>query len=169
MGIFEELAEEFGLGQDSPEAGLAADLAAADEIFMTKLVELRRVAGFTQEDLGRVWGRHKTAVSQFERPGADPRLSTIRRYAASIGARYEHWVYLDRAMHRTLKTASPNELFQEWEYSETSTLHELMSPSEMTGPIPVFTDWKRQIEESVRDHRVHVTVHLHDTPGKHRA
>jgi transcriptional regulator with XRE-family HTH domain len=169
MGIWEELAEEFGLGEDSVEARLAADLAHADEQFLIQLADLRRAAGLTQEDLGRAWGRHKTAVSQFERPGADPRLSTIRRYAASIGARYEHWVYLDRAIHRTLKTASPNELFQKWEYVDSSTLHELVGPSEMTGPIPVFTDWKKQIQEVVRDNRAHVSVHVDSKPGRHRA
>ena len=117
MGIFEELAEEFGIGKDSPEARLAADLAAADEKFMQQLVQLRHVVGLTQDDLGIAWGRHKTAVSQFERPGADPRLSTVRRYAASIGARYIHLVVLDRDIHRRLiRPADPLETFVKWEF-----------------------------------------------------
>ncbi|WP_349269132.1 helix-turn-helix domain-containing protein [Mycolicibacterium parafortuitum] len=114
MGIFEELAEEYGVGAESPEAQLAEDLAAADDQFMRRLVELRRDAGLTQEDLGQAWGRHKTAVSQFERPGADPRLSTIRRYAASIGARYYHNVRLDPRVHRRLKLHEAFDAVEDW-------------------------------------------------------
>ena len=139
MGIFEELAEEFGLGSESPEARLAADLAAADEQFMRQLVALRHSAGLTQEDLGRAWGRHKTTVSQFERPGADPRLSTIRRYAASIGARYIHHVVLDtpHRLHRAELDAlsrwiDTNEFFNRTEDVEPSSQR---VPLQM--PIPV--------------------------------
>ncbi|WP_454791694.1 helix-turn-helix domain-containing protein [Mycolicibacterium lutetiense] len=139
MGIFEELAEEFGLGQDTPEAQLAADLAAADEEFMSQLVQLRRAAGLTQENLGKAWGRHKTAVSQFERPGADPRLSTIRRYAASIGARYVHFVSLDPRMHRHLKWADPIEVFHEW----TSFEIDAVETGELTGPCRIEFAWPR--------------------------
>lgn len=74
---------------------LAAHLAKQDAEFLANLVALREEAGLTQADLAAAWGRHKTAVSQFEQPGNDPRLSTIRRYAASIGARYSHMVSLD--------------------------------------------------------------------------
>ncbi|UEA60670.1 helix-turn-helix transcriptional regulator [Gordonia otitidis] len=114
MGIFEELADEFGLGPDSAEADLAADLARADELFLTQLVALRHAAGYTQEELGRAWGRHKTAVSQFERPGADPRLSTIRRYAASIGAEYRHFVMLSPAFHDHIHAVDPRKVFLMW-------------------------------------------------------
>jgi transcriptional regulator with XRE-family HTH domain len=37
-------------------------------------------------------GRDKAAVSNFERLSADPHLSTIRRYAAAIGAMVTHTV-----------------------------------------------------------------------------
>lgn len=120
MGIFEELAEEFGLGQDSAEADLAADLAEADEVFLAQLVALRHVAGFTQEELGRAWGRHKTAVSQFERPGADPRLSTIRRYAASIGAQYRHIVMLSPNCHGHIPAVDPRRVFLAWNAPDES-------------------------------------------------
>lgn len=99
MGIFEELATEYGLDDDDANQRLVDDLARCDQAFLQQLVEFRHLAGFTQEDLAKAWGRHKTAVSQFERLGADPRLSTIRRYAASIGARYRHDVVLDRDIH----------------------------------------------------------------------
>ena len=139
MGIFEELAEEFGIGQDSPEARLAADLAAADEHFMCQLVELRRAAGLTQDDLGRAWGRHKTAVSQFERPGADPRLSTIRRYAASIGARYVHFVELDPHIHRRLQPAEGWSALKQcvFDYEHAAQPYQLTEPYHVTFSIDI--------------------------------
>ncbi|UOW93710.1 helix-turn-helix DNA binding domain protein [Gordonia phage Wrigley] len=74
---------------------LADHLANQDAKFLENLIALRDAAGLTQSDLAAAWGRHKTTVSQFEQPGNDPRMSTVRRYAASIGARYVHMVYLD--------------------------------------------------------------------------
>lgn len=103
MGAYEDL--EAMLGPDELEELLcAADkladhLAAEDLHFLRELVRLRNLAKLTQEDVAAAWGGHKTAVSQFERLGHDPRLSTIRRYAAAVGARYTHSVELDTAVH----------------------------------------------------------------------
>ncbi|GAA4674573.1 hypothetical protein GCM10023197_32710 [Gordonia humi] len=90
------------IGEDDLDAAddLAHHLAEQDSEFLAALVAHRTAAGLTQADLAAAWGRHKTAVSQFEQPGNDPRLSTIRRYAASIGVRYQHFLSLDSAVHR---------------------------------------------------------------------
>ncbi|MCF8570452.1 helix-turn-helix domain-containing protein [Gordonia sp. HY002] len=79
---------------------LASHLAAQDAKFLEGLVAHRAASGLTQADLAAAWGRHKTAVSQFEQPGNDPKLSTIRRYAASAGIRYHHFVSFDSTVHR---------------------------------------------------------------------
>ncbi|GAA2376207.1 helix-turn-helix transcriptional regulator [Gordonia cholesterolivorans] len=61
-------------------------LAYNDDCLLEALVTLRRVKGLTQEEVAGRMGRSKTAVSNFERLGADPHLTTIRRYAAAVGA-----------------------------------------------------------------------------------
>ncbi|MET9328090.1 helix-turn-helix domain-containing protein [Tsukamurella sp. NPDC003166] len=99
MGAYEDALAELGVDPDGPEVALSEDLADADATFLAGLVELRKRAGLTQQDLADAWGRHKTAVSQFEHGGNDPRLSTIRRYAASIGARYTHALWLDPVLN----------------------------------------------------------------------
>lgn len=76
------------------EGELAADpygrlherLAQNDDELLEALVVLRRTKKLTQDQVAERMGRSKTAVSNFERLGADPHLSTIRRYAAAIGA-----------------------------------------------------------------------------------
>ncbi|MEE3755298.1 helix-turn-helix domain-containing protein [Mycobacterium intracellulare] len=78
---------------------LAEHLACEDLAFLRELVALRRQAGLRQEDVALAWGRHKSAVCQFEKLGHDPRLSTIRRYAAAVGIRYNHYAELDPAVH----------------------------------------------------------------------
>jgi transcriptional regulator with XRE-family HTH domain len=49
------------------------------------LVERRRALGLTQAAVGRAMGTTQSAVSELE-SGADCRLSTLRRYAAAVGA-----------------------------------------------------------------------------------
>ena len=98
---------------------LAKYLAAQDAEFLATLIAHRTAAGLTQADLAAAWGRHKTAVSQFEQLGNDPRLSTIRRYAASVGVRYHHFVSLDANVHRPA-TDTPVSTVQTT-YSDTDT------------------------------------------------
>jgi transcriptional regulator with XRE-family HTH domain len=80
---------------DDLEARLARDpytplrehLALNDDQLLEALVTMRKEKNLTQEQVAERMNRSKTAVSNFERLGADPHLSTIRRYAAAIGAR----------------------------------------------------------------------------------
>lgn len=99
MGIYEELAEEYGVDLSDPSASLAAALAKADDDFLEDLVALRRETGLTQTQVAQAIGRNKSTICNFERLGTDPRLSTIRRYAAAIGATYSHHLALDTAVH----------------------------------------------------------------------
>ncbi len=97
--LMRELEEAGALDAVHAADKLAAHLADEDLAFLRDLVALRHQAGLRQEDVALAWGRHKTAVSQFEKLGHDPRLSTIRRYAAAIGIRYHHHAELDSAVH----------------------------------------------------------------------
>ncbi|BCN82792.1 helix-turn-helix domain-containing protein [Prescottella equi] len=74
---------------DDEYARLRNRLAHNDDQMLEDLVTLRRTKGLSQDEVASRMNRSKTAVSNFERLGADPHLSTIRRYAAAIGALLE--------------------------------------------------------------------------------
>lgn len=77
------------------EAELAKDrygplrehLAVNDDQMLEQLVKMRKMKHLTQDEVASRMHRSKTAVSNFERLGSDPHLSTIRRYAAAVGGR----------------------------------------------------------------------------------
>jgi transcriptional regulator with XRE-family HTH domain len=69
-----------------PYADLHDHLARNDDRMLDDLVAMRKKKGLSQDVVAARMNRSKTAVSNFERLGADPHLSTIRRYAAAIGA-----------------------------------------------------------------------------------
>lgn len=46
---------------------------------------LREARGLSQEDLARMAGLHRTAISLIERSERDPRLATIVRVARALG------------------------------------------------------------------------------------
>lgn len=92
MGLHEDLDTLLGI-RDTDEYGTLRDrLADADDCLLEELVTLRKQKRLTQEEVALRMGRSKTAVSNFERLGSDPHLSTIRRYAAAIGALVTHQV-----------------------------------------------------------------------------
>lgn len=101
MSSYDEIARELGIDMDDPEEQLARDLAIADDELLEELVRLRHECGMSQQDVATALGRHRSAISNFERLGSDPHLSTIRRYAAAIGARITHHVELARGLERT--------------------------------------------------------------------
>lgn len=77
------------LGIDLDDAEVVADRADAAELgdLVESLVRLRRELGLRQKDVARIIGSTQSAVSDFERIGGDPRLTTIQRYARALGAR----------------------------------------------------------------------------------
>ena len=88
----EDLERAAGLDPDSPQYRLRKALAEADDNLLEDLVRLRKAKGLTQQQVADRMHRDKAAVSNFERLSADPHLSTIRRYAAAVGARVSHQV-----------------------------------------------------------------------------
>lgn len=92
MGMFEDIEAELGIDSSDPRLKLASELVKQDRDLIEALVSLRIRKDLSQSDVAEVLGRHKSAVSNFERLGADPHLSTIRRYAAAINARIMHVV-----------------------------------------------------------------------------
>lgn len=51
-----------------------------------ELVRLRRSAGLTQADVASRLGTSQPVIARLEAGGRDPRLSTVQRYASSVGA-----------------------------------------------------------------------------------
>jgi len=92
MDSLEELERAAGLDPDSADFRLRQQLAEADDDLIERLVQMRKDKGLTQKIVAKRMNRDVAAVSNFERLRADPHLSTIRRYAAAIGASITHQV-----------------------------------------------------------------------------
>jgi transcriptional regulator with XRE-family HTH domain len=84
MNTIEQLEAE--LTSNDPYGALQDRLVQNDDNMLEELVAMRKRKGLSQDVVASRMNRSKTAVSNFERLGADPHLSTIRRYAAAVGA-----------------------------------------------------------------------------------
>jgi transcriptional regulator with XRE-family HTH domain len=80
------VAELLGLDPADPEIAALAAATDRDMDLIERLVQVRHDRGLTQRDVAERMGRSQPNVSAFERTGGDPHLSTIRRYAAAVGA-----------------------------------------------------------------------------------
>ena len=82
------------LGIDLSDPDIQRENAAIDRDMrlIESLVELRKTQGLTQAQVAERMGRSQPSVSDFERLGGDPHLSTIRRYALAVGASVHHIV-----------------------------------------------------------------------------
>lgn len=80
----------------SPVRARAKVLAREDRELRASLVRARREAGLTQREVAERMGVSQQQVNKLERYDADPRLSTLQRYANAVGALYRHDVDIDR-------------------------------------------------------------------------
>lgn len=74
----------------TPSGRLALELAREHRKLLADLTQLRRDSGVSQEELATRLGVSQATVSEFERVGNDPKLSTVRRYAHALGAMIIH-------------------------------------------------------------------------------
>jgi transcriptional regulator with XRE-family HTH domain len=72
---------------EDPAFRAAMEDAEAKHRLLDTLVACRRDQGLTQSDIARRMGVKQPAVSGFENEDADPRLSTLQRYARAVGGR----------------------------------------------------------------------------------
>ncbi|MER6581827.1 helix-turn-helix transcriptional regulator [Nonomuraea sp. NPDC001023] len=86
------VAELLGIDLEDPEVQRENAAIDRDMRLIETLVMMRRQRGLTQAEVAERMGRSQPAVSDFERLGGDPHLSTIRRYALAIGAEVVHTV-----------------------------------------------------------------------------
>ncbi|WP_078657221.1 helix-turn-helix domain-containing protein [Kitasatospora aureofaciens] len=78
-----------GGGETGLLAGVIQDLVLA-------LVDLRRSAGLSQRQVALLMSISQQAVSEFERAGGDPHLSTLIRYANAVGAHLTFRITLEQ-------------------------------------------------------------------------
>ncbi|MFC7430966.1 MULTISPECIES: helix-turn-helix domain-containing protein [unclassified Agrococcus] len=97
------------------------------------LVQMRRDAGLTQKQLADRMGITQQAVQKFERYDADPRLSTLRRYANAVGALIFHEIEEDRGQSIDLCAASP------WE--QTSAVRVTWNAPSPSWEPTTFAEW----------------------------
>lgn len=90
-------------------------LAREDRKLRSELVRVRRQRKLTQKDVADQLGVSPQAIQKLERYDADPKLSTLRRYANAIGALVEHRVCLDEGQSIAIANGS------RWESSTPST------------------------------------------------
>lgn len=71
---------------------LADSLIESHDALLRALVDLRKKHHLTQETVAERMGVSQPTVAAFERYDANPKLSTIRRYALAVGASIRHEV-----------------------------------------------------------------------------
>lgn len=86
----------------SPIRARAKVLARENQEMRASLVRVRRQAGLSQADVAEMLGVTQQAVNKLERYDADPRLSTLERYANAVGALVFHRVEIDRGQSQRL-------------------------------------------------------------------
>ncbi|WP_214327830.1 helix-turn-helix domain-containing protein [Nonomuraea sediminis] len=86
------VAELLGIDLDDPQVQRENDAIERDMRLIETLVTVRKQRHLTQAEVAERMGRSQPAVSDFERLGGDPHLSTIRRYALAVGVEVIHTV-----------------------------------------------------------------------------
>lgn len=81
----EHLAGLLGLDPNDAQTSAAASDTDAVMMLVETLVRHRKACRITQKQVARAMETTQSAVSDFERLGGDPRLSTIMRYARAVG------------------------------------------------------------------------------------
>jgi transcriptional regulator with XRE-family HTH domain len=72
--------------------GRAEQLVSEDEAYLRALVSIRKKRGESVETIAERMGVLSEQVRELESYYADPRLSTLRRYAIAVGAQVTHRV-----------------------------------------------------------------------------
>lgn len=101
-----DIAGLLGIDPDDPEVRRESAAVERDVRLIEILVGVRKTLGLTQAEVADKMGRSQPAVSDFERLGGDPHLSTIRRYALAVGAEVFHIVKSAGAAGGTTSTSA---------------------------------------------------------------
>ncbi|WP_089210776.1 helix-turn-helix domain-containing protein [Streptosporangium subroseum] len=88
----QHIADLLGIDLDDPAVRRESAAVERDMRLIETLVRTRKQLGLSQAEVASRMERSQPSVSDFERVGGDPHLSTIRRYALAIGAEVRHTV-----------------------------------------------------------------------------
>ncbi|MDJ1113805.1 helix-turn-helix domain-containing protein [Microbacterium dauci] len=91
----------------NPVRARAKVLARENREMRTALIRIRREANLSQSDVAERLGVSQQAIHKLERYDADPRLSTLERYANAVGALVLHRVVVDHGQSIRLAQSSP--------------------------------------------------------------
>lgn len=86
MSVLERL---FPRRRRDPKQVLSDELVNQTQDLMVELIAARKGRNLTQQDVADIIGVTRTAVTHFERYDADPKMSTIIRYAMAVEARVD--------------------------------------------------------------------------------
>lgn len=81
-----EFRAQLGLDVNDHAASLAIEDAEEFANLIESFVELRKTLGLSQNEVARRAECSQSAVSDFERIGGNPTISTIQRFARALGA-----------------------------------------------------------------------------------
>lgn len=153
-----DLDEFLGIDNEDPVQRLANDLVKADDRLLEDLVKLRRKT-MTQQDVADRLGISRPAVAAFERYDADPRLSTVRRYAMAVRAHVEHTVTPVEIQRRE---TSMDRLLWHWQVDQTSNwLRHRPEYQHIIGDVVVKSSrggLQEDTDSPVQDRRYHDSV-----------
>lgn len=93
--VSDSVLSTLGYDTDDPEVQGACEDARLHMDLIDTLVNARDDQGLSQSDVARLMNTTQSAISNFERLGGDPKLSTIMRYARAVGVRVRHTVLAD--------------------------------------------------------------------------
>ncbi len=91
----------------NPVRARAKVLARENREMRAALVQIRRDSGLSQQDVADLLEISQQAVQKLERYDADPKLSTLERYANAVGALVTHRVVVDHGQSTHLAVRSP--------------------------------------------------------------
>lgn len=78
---------DFDAFRETPALAEAIEDAEHRTSLRATLIAARKSAGLTQAAVAAAMDTTQSAVSDFERGGSDPHLSTLQRYARAVGAK----------------------------------------------------------------------------------
>lgn len=124
MDNFEhDFLSELGFDPEDPSVRAAADDAQTHARIIETLVHVRNDQAMTQSDVADRMGTTQSRVSNIERIGGDPRLSTLLRYARAVDAKVRMsviaaprgWAVVDLKLRPTTVNVKVNPPVAPWQ------------------------------------------------------
>lgn len=87
--IMSDLYDVLGINPDDPAVRDGEDDAEEIMHLVEALISIRAASHLTQTDVAERMGTTQSAISDIERLGGDPRVSTLQRYARALDVKLE--------------------------------------------------------------------------------